>query len=283
MPKLFDICSLYGHFNAAAVKELVERILQTQPKYMNDLLDAFPKIFETLDDLTVRVLVAQLQVRRILLQRRQSASNGDNDTDGAGGEDHEAAATLRSFDELVTYECDVITTLATFVFFCPRVVARLLSWGKNYEFLRLLVFIYDTAMPALRSVLDDGRHLKLADRAILSLLSAALEWKWFEPLFRGQLENEHRSKAIQQVCSFIASLQDTANEYLETKAGLRVSAENSTSTLTLHQVHSGRCLRAYQRRYDLQKTLKQLRSLDNEALYARSEAALPPPHATPLT
>ena len=46
IPKLFDLCALYGHANAALLAKMVTNVFMQQPQYVDDLRTAVPTIIQ---------------------------------------------------------------------------------------------------------------------------------------------------------------------------------------------------------------------------------------------
>ncbi|XP_014676677.1 PREDICTED: activating signal cointegrator 1 complex subunit 2-like [Priapulus caudatus] len=56
IPKLMDICVLYGKGNEQLLRKMLQNIFGQQPKYMDDLEEAIPTIMEVLDNIQKRLI-----------------------------------------------------------------------------------------------------------------------------------------------------------------------------------------------------------------------------------
>ena len=59
IPKIFDLCVLYGEGNAQLLTKMVDNIFTQQPKYNDDLLYAVPTIIQV--QLHVHVLLPTIK------------------------------------------------------------------------------------------------------------------------------------------------------------------------------------------------------------------------------
>ncbi|XP_065885281.1 activating signal cointegrator 1 complex subunit 2-like [Dysidea avara] len=55
IPKIFDLCSIYGQDNSALLGKMISNVFSTQPRYLQDLSATIDSIYELLDRLMAKV------------------------------------------------------------------------------------------------------------------------------------------------------------------------------------------------------------------------------------
>ncbi|GFS03600.1 activating signal cointegrator 1 complex subunit 2 [Elysia marginata] len=134
IPKILDICSLFGKLNGPLLSKMVGNIFTQQPKYTNDLRDTMPTMFQVFSNIAARC--------GVLLE-----------TPGATPQklSNQEVMTLTSNDlqDVLLYLTDTSLTLHRFLEVYPTAAAVFHKHG----FCSVLANFYDNVMPELRSQL----------------------------------------------------------------------------------------------------------------------------------
>eukprot|EP00123_Amoebidium_parasiticum_P009717 comp19665_c0_seq1/m.23289 comp19665_c0_seq1/g.23289 ORF comp19665_c0_seq1/g.23289 comp19665_c0_seq1/m.23289 type:complete len:821 (-) comp19665_c0_seq1:432-2894(-) len=120
IPRLFDICVLYGRSNKDMVTRMIENIFKQQPKYLNDLEEFLPAINDVLEK--IREACSQLEE-----------------------EGRRKAGQIDKAQEQLDYLYDVATTTAIFLQCCPS-AAKLF---QHFHIPSRFCLTYESVLPPL--------------------------------------------------------------------------------------------------------------------------------------
>ncbi|KAI4366481.1 hypothetical protein MLD38_022354 [Melastoma candidum] len=251
LPKLLDICAVYGHENADLTRTLVSNAFEVQPW-----------MYESLTDLISRLL----NIIQTMQQRFHSSVEILFSSDSC--EEAEFSRLLSDFLEVMDFINDAVSSMdalvtayrpSTLVFSCPVET----SYG-NDELLGNLVKLHDSLLPLLRKAFnvilqsaEDGLKLKVA--VSLKLLSARLVSLGFKLvnacyLSEDLLENDLYRPAVTKM--FPAKVEDPvirADIVIQT-----LKEMNSLSHQAEENQNPGTYLQTMQKNFNIVDALREL-------------------------
>lgn len=141
IPKILDLCVLFGKGNSPLLKKMIGNIFTQQPSYYNDLDETMPTI---------------LQVFSNILQH--SGLQGDGASATPQKLEERARLTpsdmpLLELKDIVFYLCDTCTTLWAFLDIFPSACQTF----QKHDFCYRLASFYETAIPELESAIKKRR------------------------------------------------------------------------------------------------------------------------------
>lgn len=141
IPKILDLCVLFGKGNSPLLKKMIGNIFTQQPSYYNDLDETMPTI---------------LQVFNNILQH--SGLQGDGASSTPQKLEERARLTpsdmpLLELKDIVLYLCDTCTTLWAFLDIFPSACQTF----QKHDFCYRLASFYETAIPELESAIKKRR------------------------------------------------------------------------------------------------------------------------------
>lgn len=141
IPKILDLCVLFGKGNSPLLKKMIGNIFTQQPSYYNDLDETMPTI---------------LQVFSNILQH--SGLQGDGASATPQKLEERARLTpsdmpLLELKDIVLYLCDTCTTLWAFLDIFPSACQTF----QKHDFCYRLASFYETAIPELESAIKKRR------------------------------------------------------------------------------------------------------------------------------
>jgi len=138
LPKLMDVCAIYGHDNAKLARSLVLNALKSQPGLIDELKEVVPQFLH----------IVETMHRRCCSALEALPSSGNNLTSRVGRL-HEDLL------EVMDFINDAVSTLDAFVEAYPVAASCFISRGvsneDNQELLPTLANIYDSLLPLLRN------------------------------------------------------------------------------------------------------------------------------------
>ncbi|XP_012675795.2 activating signal cointegrator 1 complex subunit 2 [Clupea harengus] len=138
IPKMMDLCVLFGKGNAQLLHKMIENIFTQQPCYYGDLNETVPSI---------------LQVLGTVLERCGLQSEGATASEPLklGSHDRPTSMTMPQKDlvDLIVYMCDTCTTLHAFLDIFPEACETFHSHGV----LSRLTSFYEMVVPDLEKAL----------------------------------------------------------------------------------------------------------------------------------
>ncbi|XP_012941572.1 activating signal cointegrator 1 complex subunit 2, partial [Aplysia californica] len=105
IPKVLDLCSLYGKTNGSLLNKMVGNIFMQQPKYLNDLRDTVPTILQVFTNIAARCGV-QLESSLMAPQKLEDSVASGNNLSSMSSSD---------LEDIVHYLSDTADTLHRFL------------------------------------------------------------------------------------------------------------------------------------------------------------------------
>lgn len=138
IPKLMDVCAIYGHDNAKLAQSLVINALKSQPELIDELKEVVPQFLHIIETMHYRCCFA--------FEALPSSGNNLTSTVGQLHED---------LLEVMDFINDAVASLDAFVEAYPAAATCFISQGvsneDNRELLSALANIYDSLMPLLKN------------------------------------------------------------------------------------------------------------------------------------
>ncbi|XP_076125813.1 activating signal cointegrator 1 complex subunit 2 [Alosa pseudoharengus] len=134
IPKILDLCVLFGKGNAQLLHKMIDNIFTQQPSYYGDLNETVPSIIQVLDTV----------LEKCGLQSEGASASEPLKLNSHG---RTTAMTMSQEDlvDLMVYMCDTCTTLHSFLDIFPAACQTFHSHG----FLSRLTSFYEMAVPEL--------------------------------------------------------------------------------------------------------------------------------------
>ncbi|XP_056447822.1 activating signal cointegrator 1 complex subunit 2-like [Gadus chalcogrammus] len=131
IPKILDLCVLFGKGNTQLLHKMIENIFTQQPGYYSDLDEAVPSVLQVFDTILDK---CGLQCEGAAMEPMKLSANG-----------RPTAMTMSQQDllDLVLYLCDSTTTIHAFLDIYPPAC----STFQSHSFLSRLVSFYESAVP----------------------------------------------------------------------------------------------------------------------------------------
>ncbi|XP_062273434.1 activating signal cointegrator 1 complex subunit 2 [Scomber scombrus] len=149
IPKILDLCMLFGKGNSQLLHKMIENIFTQQPSYYNDLDETVPTVLEVFDTILGR---CGLQCEGAVAMEPMKLNAHKQPT----------AMTMSQQElvDIILYLCDSTTTIHAFLDIFPAACSSF----HSHSFLDRLTSFYETAVPDLEKVLrkrnfdDKGLH-----------------------------------------------------------------------------------------------------------------------------
>ncbi|XP_070256360.1 activating signal cointegrator 1 complex subunit 2 isoform X2 [Myotis yumanensis] len=141
IPKILDLCVLFGKGNSPLLKKMIGNIFNQQPSYYNDLDESMPTI---------------LQVFSNILQHSGLQGDGASSTPQKleeRGRLTPSEMPLPELKDIVLYLCDTCTTLWAFLDIFPSACETF----QKHDFCYRLASFYEIAIPELESAIKKRR------------------------------------------------------------------------------------------------------------------------------
>ncbi|KAJ8286154.1 hypothetical protein GJAV_G00035140 [Gymnothorax javanicus] len=132
IPKILDLCVLYGKGNSQLLHKMIENVFSQQPSYYGDLEEAVPTMIQVLDTILQK---CGLQL--------EGATAGEPLKLEAFGRSTAMTMSQKDMVDIVLYLCDSCTTIYSFVDIFPAACHTFQSHG----FLNRLASFYELAVP----------------------------------------------------------------------------------------------------------------------------------------
>ncbi|CAH2034093.1 unnamed protein product [Thlaspi arvense] len=203
LPKLLDICAIYGHENAELTKSLIENAVKSQigiPDSLNMMLSHFLGILHTM--------------------HRRCTSSLETLLSSANNEDHGHKQLHSDLLEVMDFINDGVVSLDAFISaYTPAALILACTVETSYgsdELLRSLVRLHDSLLPSLHRgfqvLFKDGDHDSLSDiLTSLNMLSArigSLCWKILDICYLSNDLFSHESSILAVKKMFPSSVED---------------------------------------------------------------------------
>ncbi|KAM6241467.1 activating signal cointegrator 1 complex subunit 2 isoform 1-T2 [Spheniscus humboldti] len=141
IPKILDLCVLFGRGNGLLLQKMIENIFTQQPSYFSDLDETLPTVLQVFNNILHK---CGLQCEGASAEP-QKLEEKVNVTPGN--------MPLQELKDIVLYLCDTCTTLWAFLDVFPSACQTF----QNHEFCYRLASFYELAIPELESAIKK-RH-----------------------------------------------------------------------------------------------------------------------------
>nr|XP_056715575.1 activating signal cointegrator 1 complex subunit 2 [Euleptes europaea] len=142
IPKILDLCVLFGKGNSALLYKMIENIFIQQPSYFNDLDETVPTVLQVFNNIlhTCGLQCEGASAEPQKLEERIRTTPGD--------------MPLQELKDLVLYLCDTCITLWAFLDVFPLACQTF----QKHDFCYRLASFYELVIPELESVIMKRRH-----------------------------------------------------------------------------------------------------------------------------
>uniref|UniRef100_A0A8C2KX39 Activating signal cointegrator 1 complex subunit 2 n=1 Tax=Cyprinus carpio TaxID=7962 RepID=A0A8C2KX39_CYPCA len=167
IPKILDLCVLFGKGNSQLLHKMIENIFTQQPSYYGDLNETLPSIIQVFD---------------IILQKSgiQSENTGNSQPLKLNANKCLTAMAMPEGElaDLVLYMCDTCTTIHSFLDTFPEAC----STFKQHNFLNRLSSFYEMAVPDLEKAVKKRNFNKSLQEDM---------WRWISHSRKKMVEIAH--------------------------------------------------------------------------------------------
>uniref|UniRef100_A0A671PY81 CUE domain-containing protein n=1 Tax=Sinocyclocheilus anshuiensis TaxID=1608454 RepID=A0A671PY81_9TELE len=202
IPKILDLCVLFGKGNSQLLHKMIENIFTQQPSYYGDLNETIPSISQVFDTI--------LQMCGI-----QSEDTGTGQPLKLNANKCQTAMTMpeEELADLVLYMCDTCTTIHSFLDIFPEAC----STFKQHNFLNRLSSFYEMAVPDLEKAVkkrnfneslqeDMWRRVSHSRKKMVEIAHLLLQHTCLQPILEG---TESMASCIDDLLqNFTAFLQE---------------------------------------------------------------------------
>ncbi|XP_030073637.1 activating signal cointegrator 1 complex subunit 2 isoform X2 [Microcaecilia unicolor] len=136
IPKLLDLCVLFGKGNSALLRKMIENIFTQQPNYYSDLDETVPTILQVFSNILSKCGL-------------QDGSSAEPQKLEEKGRVSPCGMALQELKDVVFYLCDTSTTLWAFLDIFPQASQTF----QKHDFLSRLASFYELVIPELESVI----------------------------------------------------------------------------------------------------------------------------------
>ncbi|KAJ0233764.1 Ubiquitin system component Cue protein [Hirschfeldia incana] len=251
LPKLLDICAIYGHENAELTKSLIENAVKSQvgiPDHLKTMLSHFLGILHTMHGRCTSSLETLF-----------SSANSD---DHGSKQLHSDLLEVMDFINDGVVSLDALTSAyspAALILACPVET----SYGRD-ELLSSLVRLHDSLLPSLHRgfqvLFRDGDHDSLSDIStsliMLSTRIGSLCWKILDTCYLSKDLSDHETSIPAVTKMFPSTVEDPM-----VRADILIQTFREISGLSEQSLESkNRLLQKIERSY---RIIDRLRSLQN--------------------
>uniref|UniRef100_A0A8C0YCI3 Activating signal cointegrator 1 complex subunit 2 n=1 Tax=Cyprinus carpio carpio TaxID=630221 RepID=A0A8C0YCI3_CYPCA len=181
IPKILDLCVLFGKGNSQLLHKMIENIFTQQPSYYGDLNETLPSIIQVFD---------------IILQKCgiQSENTGNSQPLKLNANKCLTAIAMpeEELADLVLYMCDTCTTIHSFLDTFPEAC----STFKQHNFLNRLSSFYEMAVPDLEKAVkkrnfnkslqeDMWRRISHSRKKMVEIAHLLLQHTCLQPILEG--------------------------------------------------------------------------------------------------
>uniref|UniRef100_A0A8C2PN88 Activating signal cointegrator 1 complex subunit 2 n=1 Tax=Cyprinus carpio TaxID=7962 RepID=A0A8C2PN88_CYPCA len=181
IPKILDVCVLFGKGNSQLLHKMIENIFTQQPSYYGDLNETIPSISQVFDTI--------LQMCGI-----QSEDTGTGQPLKLNANKCQTAMTMpeEELADLLLYMCDTCTTIHSFLDIFPEAC----STFKEHNFLNRLSSFYEMAVPDLEKAVkkrnfnkslqeDMWRRISHSRKKMVEIAHLLLQHTCLQPILEG--------------------------------------------------------------------------------------------------
>ncbi|XP_074015418.1 activating signal cointegrator 1 complex subunit 2 isoform X6 [Numenius arquata] len=142
IPKILDLCVLFGKGNSLLLQKMIENIFTWQPSYFSDLDETLPTVLQVFNNILHKCGLqcegASAEPQK--LEERVNVTPGN--------------MPLQELKDIVLYLCDTCTTLWAFLDVFPLACQTF----QKHEFCYRLASFYELAIPELESAIKKRRY-----------------------------------------------------------------------------------------------------------------------------
>ncbi|KAM3611152.1 uncharacterized protein V6R79_014332 [Siganus canaliculatus] len=202
IPKIMDLCVLFGKGNNQLLHKMIENIFAQQPSYYNDLDETVPTVLMVFDTILEKCGLhcegaTAMEPMKLNAHKQPTAMT----------------MTQQELVDLILYLCDSTSTVHAFMDIFPAACSSFHSHG----FLSRLTMFYETAVPDLEKALrkrnfddkilqeDLWKRLSHSCRKMVETSHLLLHHTCLQPILEGG-ENTHKfaEELLQHFTSFLA-------------------------------------------------------------------------------
>lgn len=154
IPKIFDLCVLYGEGNSPLLTKIVDNIFTQQPKYNDDLQCAIPTIIQVFHDIGEKCGLS-IDKQGSLSPQKLSSPRKDNSP--------LIMMIISDFQDIVLYLADIALTLANFLEIHPKSCDLFLQ----EQFIPRLAEFYDVVFPEILQALKMRNFENISQKKLL--------------------------------------------------------------------------------------------------------------------
>ncbi|XP_041855169.1 activating signal cointegrator 1 complex subunit 2 isoform X1 [Melanotaenia boesemani] len=195
IPKILDLCVLFGRGNGQLLHKMIENIFSQQPSYYNDLDETVPTVLQVFDTILEKFGLqceeaTAMEPMKLNAHRQPTAMS----------------MSQQELADLILYLCDSITTIHAFLDIFPAACSSFHSHG----FLSRLTSFYETAVPDLEKAV---RKRNFDDKNLQEDL-----WKRLSHSCRKMVETAHlllQHTCLQPILEGKENMQTFAEELLQ--------------------------------------------------------------------
>jgi hypothetical protein len=245
LPRLMEICVLYGTSNRALVQKMVQTIMEVQPKYTADLTNTVtPNILKTIQDVSTRIKTA-------LSSAKPTAPSEEK---------------LQQLQDIVRYMLDVAASLSAFLSLWTRANALFDKQGLIQQ----LVYWYESAVPevlaATRSLLDNttynllSQQLQQTRRFIVSVVNSQIQHGYLE-IISHSINKKEKDSLTEELLRTLHSIatSEAAQSLATTKDKSKTTASQQQQQQQQQSSHSDSLLKELGDWYNLQSKVQILK------------------------
>ncbi|XP_050965088.1 activating signal cointegrator 1 complex subunit 2 [Labeo rohita] len=181
IPKILDLCVLFGKGNSQLLHKMIENIFTQQPSYYGDLNETIPSIIQVFDTILQKCGI-------------QSEDTGTSQPLKLNANKCLTAMTMpeEELADLVLYLCDTCTTIHSFLDIFPEAC----STFKEHNFLNRLSSFYEMAVPDLEKAVkkrnfdkslqeDMWRRISHSRKKMVEIAHLLLQHTCLQPILEG--------------------------------------------------------------------------------------------------
>ncbi|KAJ7397731.1 Activating signal cointegrator 1 complex subunit 2 [Pitangus sulphuratus] len=215
IPKILDLCVLFGKGNGLLLQKMIENIFTQQPSYFGDLDETLPTVLQVFNNILhkcgLRCEGASAEPQK--LEEKVSVTAGN--------------MPLQELKDIVLYLCDTCTTLWAFLDVFPLACQTF----QKHDFCYRLASFYELAIPELESAIKKRRY---EDNSVFADL-----WRRISHSRKKMIEAFHI--LINQVClqpileSSCENIQPFIEEFLQIFTSVLQERRDETRTAYILQ------------------------------------------------
>ncbi|XP_049326544.1 activating signal cointegrator 1 complex subunit 2 [Astyanax mexicanus] len=202
IPKILDLCVLFGRGNSQLLHKMIENIFSQQPSYYNDLNETVPSVIQVFDTVLEKCGI-------------HSEETGANEPLKLNTHPRHTTMTMTEEDlaDLILYLCDTCTTIHSFL----DIFSEACPTFHQHGFLNRLSSFYEAVVPDLEKAVikrnfdkclqeDLWRRVCHSRRRMVEITHLLLQHTCLQPILEG---SEHTASFVEDFLqTFTAFLQE---------------------------------------------------------------------------